>query len=96
LSIPQRKAARVFPEPVGAQIRVFAPEAIAGQPRAWAGVGASKESSNHFLTGSEKGSRGDFAVADGLMANLPTLPIDANGLRMQSRSRCRFHAKGVT
>ena len=71
--MPQRKLARVLPEPVGAQIRVWAPEAMAGQPLAWAGVGSSNEASNHFLTGPEKGSRGDFGVADVLMANLLTL-----------------------
>ena len=49
--MPQRKAARVFPEPVGAQIRVCSPEAIAGQPAAWAGVGASNDSSNQRRTG---------------------------------------------
>ena len=38
-SIPQRNEARVFPEPVGAQISVCAPEAIAGQPRSLGGRG---------------------------------------------------------
>jgi hypothetical protein len=64
-----------LPDPVGAQIRVWAPEAIAGQPAAWAGVAASNEASNHFLTGAENGSRGDFGVGDVLMANLLTLQI---------------------
>ncbi len=49
--MPQRKAASVLPEPVGAQIRVCSPEAIAGQPCACAGVGASKEASNQRRTG---------------------------------------------
>src|SRR5829696_9823377 len=75
--MPQRKAASVFPEPVGAQISVSEPEAIAGQPAACAGVGASNDAWNHFLTGSEKSSRGDFWVADVLMANLLTLPTAA-------------------
>ena len=43
MSMPQRKALRVLPDPVGAQIRVFAPDAIFGQPAACAGVGASKD-----------------------------------------------------
>src|SRR6186713_2049225 len=72
--MPQRNAASVFPDPVGAQIRVCAPDAIAGQPEAWAGVGASNDASNQRRTGFEKGSRGDFWVADVLMANLLTLP----------------------
>jgi hypothetical protein len=78
--MPQRKAASVFPDPVGAQMRVCEPEAIAGQPAAWAGVGASNDAWNHFLTGSEKGSRGDFWVADVLMANLLTLQIASLGV----------------
>jgi hypothetical protein len=45
-SIPQRKALRVLPDPVGAQISVFAPDAILGQPAACAGVGASNDASN--------------------------------------------------
>ena len=69
-----------MPEPVGAQIRVCAPEAIAGQPAAWAGVAASNEASNHLRTGSEKGCRGDFGVVGVLMPNLPTLPIGPRGL----------------
>ena len=78
-SMPQRKAASVFPDPVGAQIRLCAPDAIAGQPAAWAGVGASNEASNQRRTGSEKGSRGDFWVAGVLMANLLTLPTTPVG-----------------
>ena len=39
------------------------------------GVTARVEFTNHLRTGSEKGSRGDFGVADVLMANLLTLPI---------------------
>src|SRR3954454_23709424 len=78
-SIPQRNEARVFPEPVGAQIKVCEPDAIAGQPAAWAGVGASNDAWNHLRTGSEKGSRGDFWVAGVAMANLPTLQIRLHG-----------------
>src|SRR5213595_3232859 len=39
-------AASVLPEPVGAWISVFAPEAITGQPCACAGVGAANVRSN--------------------------------------------------
>src|SRR5438552_7612873 len=39
-SMETRKAARVLPEPVGAEISVSRPEVISGQPRAWASVGA--------------------------------------------------------
>jgi hypothetical protein len=51
-----RKAASVFPEPVGAWIRTCAPEAIAGQPSSWAGVGAANARSNHALVNGEKTS----------------------------------------
>ncbi len=67
--MPQRKAARVLPDPVGAEISVFAPEVINGQPCAWAGVGASKEASNQRLTGSENGVRGDSALCLERVAN---------------------------
>ena len=49
-SSAQRKAASVFPEPVGAWMSVCLPDAIAGQPRSWAGVGASKVCSNQRRT----------------------------------------------
>src|SRR4029079_9265800 len=50
-----RKAARVLPEPVGARIRVCSPAAMAGQPLAWASVGAPNVVSNHSRTAGEKG-----------------------------------------
>ena len=59
--MPQRKLARVLPEPVGAQISALAPPEIASQPPACAGVGPSKEASNQRLTGALKGASGsDF------------------------------------
>lgn len=45
--MPERKAASVFPEPVGAWTSTWPPFAIAGQPRDCAGVGASNVRSNH-------------------------------------------------
>src|ERR1700693_4587163 len=47
----QRKAARVFPVPVGARIKVDSPRAIAGQPCSCGLVGAAKTASNHSRTG---------------------------------------------
>ena len=38
-SIAYRNAARVLPEPVGAEMRTCSPEAIAGHACSWAGVG---------------------------------------------------------
>ena len=60
-SIPQRNAASVLPEPVGAQISVLAPVAIAGQPAACAGVGPSKERSNQARVRSLNAARGSVA-----------------------------------
>ena len=45
-----RKAARVFPEPVGAKTRALSPFAIAAQPSRCAFVGAAKVSANHSRT----------------------------------------------
>jgi hypothetical protein len=59
-SMPQRNAVRVLPEPVGARIRVWSPAAMAGQPRAWASVGAGNDVVNHVRTGSLKPSRGSM------------------------------------
>ena len=59
--MPQRKAASVLPEPVGAQIRALAPREIASQPPTWAGVGLSKDASNQRRTGALKGVSGSFA-----------------------------------
>src|SRR5687767_15817169 len=78
-SMPARKAARVFPDPVGAQISAFLPEAIAGQPPAWAGVGASNEASNHALTGVENGASACSAVAFSSVANPSILRIGRSG-----------------
>ena len=53
-----------MPDPVGAKISVFWPAAMAGQPWAWAAVGARKLDSNQAATGaanSESGSSGATA-----------------------------------
>jgi hypothetical protein len=47
LSSAHRKAASVFPEPVGAHTSTCSPRAIAGHACACAGVGAANASSNH-------------------------------------------------
>ena len=52
-----RKAARVFPEPVGDAIRVSRPWAIRGQPPAWGSVGPSgKRRRNHSATAGWNGA----------------------------------------
>ena len=54
--MPHRKAARVFPDPVGDKISVFSPEAIFGHPNDCGGVGATNDVSNQARTAGEKGS----------------------------------------
>ncbi len=74
--MPQRKLARVLPEPVGAQISALAPLEIASQPPACAGVGPSKEASNQRRTGALKGASGsDPAVVFPSVANPPILRL---------------------
>ena len=58
----QRNAANVLPDPVGARIRVWSPAAIAGQPLAWASVGAPKVVSNHSRTAGENGPSASAAT----------------------------------
>ena len=50
LMMHQRKAARVFPEPVGEKMRVFFPSAILGQLANCGGLGCLNVSSNHCHT----------------------------------------------
>ena len=61
-SRPHRKAARVFPEPVGDRISVFSPDEIAGQPCACGGVGSTNDVSNQVRTGTEKGASASFVT----------------------------------
>src|SRR5690348_861272 len=72
--MPQRKLARVLPEPVGAQISALAPPEIAPQPPDCASVGPSKEASNQRLTGGLNGPSGsDFVLFFALVVNPPIL-----------------------
>ena len=72
--MPQRKLARVLPEPVGAQISAFSPPAIAAQPPAWAAVGPSKEASNQRRVAAENGASGSESVLGfARVANPPIL-----------------------
>jgi hypothetical protein len=52
-----------LPDPVGAQISVCAPPAIAGQPSAWAAVGASNEALNQSRVAALKAASGSGAGA---------------------------------
>jgi hypothetical protein len=53
-SIAARKAASVFPEPVGARRSVERPSRIGGHPFAWAAVGAANDASNQRRTAGRK------------------------------------------
>ena len=59
-SMAQRNAASVLPEPVGAEMSVCSPVAIAGQACAWTSVGRSNAFSNHWRTAGVKASSGTF------------------------------------
>src|SRR5919108_5007640 len=52
-----KNAVSVFPDPVGARIRVDSPRAMAGQPSRCGRVGASNDRRNHSRTGAWKRSR---------------------------------------
>lgn len=72
--MPQRKAASVLPDPVGAQISVLAPAAIRGQPAACAGVGPSNERSNQSrVTGLNAASGSDSRLVFAATAKPPIL-----------------------
>src|SRR6266536_1355226 len=58
--MPKRKAASVLPEPVGAWISACFPVAIAGQPRACAGVGSVNVRSNQARVSVLKGASGSM------------------------------------
>ena len=82
--MPQRKAASVLPEPVGAQISALSPPEIAFQPSAWAGVGASKDASNQRLTLGLNGASGSGSAP--LFSLVPNPPI----LRLAQANADRF------
>src|SRR5687768_11841147 len=52
-----RKAARVFPVPVGARMSVSEPAAMAGQPARWGAEGSPRVSANQVRTSGWKGAR---------------------------------------
>ena len=54
-----KKAARVFPEPVGAMTKVDAPVRMASHAPSWALVGASKARRNHARAGGDIAANAD-------------------------------------
>jgi hypothetical protein len=58
-----RKAASVFPDPVGAEISTSRPSRMKGQPWIWGSVGAPRRVSNHSAT---RGSKED-STAEALL-----------------------------
>ncbi len=83
-SMPQRNAASVLPEPVGALISVCSPEAIAGHACACAAVGSAKARVNQSRTCGVKGASGiggaseptprPWPARDGAPVGSPTCP----------------------
>ncbi len=60
-----RNAARVFPEPVGAEMRVGSPARMLGQPCCWGSVGEPNFERNHSaVTGCAQAR--DSGVAGGM------------------------------
>ena len=55
-SIADRNAASVLPLPVGAQMRVWSPAMMGGQPPIWAAVGSGNDAPNQARTAGEKAS----------------------------------------
>src|SRR6266568_173696 len=53
-----KKAASVFPEPVGAEMSTLRPAAISGQPCSWGSVACWNRESNHSETRGSKPARG--------------------------------------
>ena len=62
-----RKAASVFPDPVGARRSVDSPRAMTGHPKLCAGVGSPNTHRNHCATGAKKGARGDVGAGSVMM-----------------------------
>src|SRR4029453_14507069 len=83
--------------PVGPPISGLAPDAIAGQPRSWAGVGASNDASNQRPTSPLDGARGvDSAVVDATVLNPSMLRIGrtpGSGEHGRQRRACPLPGK---
>lgn len=56
-SIALKKAASVLPLPVGAQMSVWSPRRIDGQPWIWGGVGSGNDAANQARTAGENAAR---------------------------------------
>ncbi len=67
-----RNAARVLPLPVGARTSVDSPRAMAGHPRACAGVGSPNASRNHVMTAGWKFIAGRRNRSRALRPHLPS------------------------
>src|SRR5918999_1465609 len=83
--MPYRKAASVFPEPVGAWISVCLPLAIAGQPCSCAGVGPSKVRSNHSRVSGLKTESADTPSSLATAGQSKSTSIPNNGEMREAR-----------
>src|SRR5207302_10283542 len=98
-SMQARNAARVLPDPVGAEIRVVRPVRTCGQPCSWGSVGVPNRRTNHSLTigwaqSSDGAPRADSASKDILLFYRETLMFancspEKIGSRLSSRCDIR-------
>jgi hypothetical protein len=73
--IAQGKAAKVWPEPVGARSSVLSPRRMAGQALICGGDGFSKLFANHFEMGGRKAFSAACDALAGLFDFLPVFPM---------------------
>ena len=88
-SIAARKAARVFPDPVGAKSRVDLPEWISGQPSSWARVGPGKASRNQSWTAGWNWT-GSVGRREGVATTLTALQVQLLALGRGEHLNARF------
>src|SRR3954464_7282979 len=65
VSMQTRNAARVLPDPVGADTRTSRPSRMRGQPWIWGSVGAPRRVANHSATRGSKEDSTTSSVAVG-------------------------------
>ena len=80
--MPQRKAANVLPEPVGADSSTCSPEAIAGQACSWAAVGAANARANQSRVAGLKPSSAEMPAAVATYGEASALPRGPNMRRV--------------
>ena len=83
-----RNAASVFPEPVGAEISVFIPASMCGQPFSCGKVGAPKRAENQSRTtgcAQERAVEGSLDITSIVRCTKPMKKAPASRLRLRMR-----------